>query len=65
MNRNALIAVFVMGLGGCVTGRIEEPKYDVIARHGEFEVRAYAPRILAETVVEGDFERAPSQRILR
>ncbi len=54
-----------MLLGGCMTGRIEEPKYDVIAKHDEMEVRAYAPRILAETVVAGNFERAPSEGFRR
>jgi len=64
-----LSGVLVIGMGfvatGCVTGRIEEPKYDVIARHGEMEVRAYVPRLLAETVVEGNFERAPSEGFRR
>jgi hypothetical protein len=52
-------------VGGCVTGQIEEPKYDVVTRHGELEVRAYAPRILAETVVEGNFEQAPNEGFRR
>jgi hypothetical protein len=57
--------VMTLLLGGCMTGRIEEPKYEVVARHGEMEVRAYAPRILAQTVVEGDFERAPNEGFRR
>jgi hypothetical protein len=65
MNRIALITVFALLAGGCVTGRIEEPKYEVVARHEEFELRAYAPRILAETVVEGNFERAPNEGFRR
>ncbi len=48
-----------------MTGRIEEPKYDVVARHGELEVRAYAPRILAETTVDGSFEQAPNEGFRR
>ena len=61
----ALVAGMGFAAVGCVTGRIEEPKYDVVARHGEMEVRAYAPRLLAETVVEGNFERAPSEGFRR
>jgi len=52
-------------VGGCVTGRIEEPKYEVISRYGEMEIRAYEPRILAETVVEGSFENAPKEGFRR
>lgn len=65
MNRNIWIFFFAWTVGGCVTGRIEEPKYDVVARHGEMEVRAYAPRILAETEVEANFERAPNEGFRR
>jgi hypothetical protein len=61
MDRTILAIIFAWMVGGCVTGRIEEPKYEVVARHDDMEVRAYAPRILAETIVEGDFERAPSR----
>lgn len=64
---NRLVGVLVVAAigGGCVTGRIEEPRYDVVARHGEMEIRAYAPRILAETVVDGNFERAPNEGFRR
>lgn len=65
MYRTILAIFFAWMVGGCVTGRIEEPKYDVVARHDDMEVRAYAPRILAETVVEGDFEKAPSEGFRR
>lgn len=65
MNRILLIIGFALLAGGCVTGQIEEPKYEVVARHEELEIRAYAPRILAETVVEGNFERAPSEGFRR
>ena len=65
MNRNIWLILGVWLIGGCVTGRIEEPKYNVVARHDDMEVRAYAPRLLAETVVDGSFEQAPSEGFRR
>ena len=65
MNRNIWVILGVWLIGGCVTGRIEEPKYEVVARHDDMEVRAYAPRLLAETVVDGSFEQAPSEGFRR
>lgn len=37
---------------------IEEAEYRVSAKQGEFEVREYEPSIVAEVVVNGDFEDA-------
>ena len=37
---------------------VEEPSYKVIKKDNNFEIREYAPYILAETVVEGDLEQA-------
>ena len=34
----------------------EEAKYTVIEKDGDFELRQYDPQIIAETIVEGDFE---------
>jgi effector-binding domain-containing protein len=39
---------------------IETPNYKVLARTGEFEIRQYEPRIVAQTVVDGDFDSASS-----
>ncbi|WP_417690636.1 SOUL family heme-binding protein [Pseudidiomarina sp.] len=36
----------------------EEPKYDVIKQDGEFELRRYAPMIVAEVAVAGSMEQA-------
>ena len=40
---------------------IESPKYKVLFKSGDFETRQYDPCIVAETVVDGDFESASSE----
>jgi len=39
-------------------GRVEIPEYAVIEARDDFEVRRYAPRLVAEVEVEGDPKRA-------
>ena len=39
---------------------IEEPKFTVIEKSGDFELRAYAPRVVAETLVDGSLDDASS-----
>lgn len=39
---------------------IEQPKFTLIEQDGSFELRAYAPYLIAETRVEADFEEAGS-----
>jgi hypothetical protein len=40
---------------------VEEPKYSVLEKSPPFELRSYAPMILAEVQVEGDLDEASSQ----
>ena len=47
-------------LGGAAMA-VEEPKFEVLAQDGRFEVRRYAPLIVAETWVEGDMDAASSK----
>jgi hypothetical protein len=58
--RTACYCFISLSLGGCVTGAIEEPNYKIIEAEGDFEIREYSPRIVAETSVSDTFERAPS-----
>jgi hypothetical protein len=44
---------------------IEEATYTVVERDGEFEIREYAPHVLAETVVAGDFDHAGNEAFRR
>lgn len=39
---------------------IEEPKYTVLEKSGDFELRAYAPMVIAETLVDGSLGEASS-----
>jgi len=52
----------VLGLLG--TGQvmaIEEPKYDLLQSDGAYEIRQYAPTLIAETVVDGDMDEASNK----
>lgn len=42
----------------CALMGIEKPEYQVVAKEGKFEVRQYEPQIIAETIVESDFDEA-------
>ena len=44
---------------------IEEPAYKVISKSGKFEIRQYAPYLIAQTWVEGDMDDAGSQGFRR
>jgi len=48
-----------------VAADLEIPRYDVLARDGEFELRAYSPTIVARTEVEGDRDRASNEGFRR
>jgi hypothetical protein len=64
MMKNPLlqIAVFLFSiLTVSVAMATEEPKYLVLEKSEPFELRAYAPRIVAEVKVEGDLDSASSQ----
>ena len=49
-----LLAIIALSLTGTAMA-YEEPQYRVLAEHEEYEIRAYEPYLVAETVVEGDY----------
>ena len=52
-------AALLLGSCGLIGLRgIEKAKYSVLEKQGAFEIRQYAPQIVAETVVESDFDEA-------
>jgi hypothetical protein len=55
-----------MGTPGALDAvAIEEAPYTVVERAGAFEIRDYAPHVLAETVVNGAFKDAGNQAFRR
>ena len=43
----------------------EEPRFEVVRTTGEFEMREYAPQLVAETQVDGEFNRARREAFRR
>ncbi len=60
-----VLAAAVIIIGAVDAMAAEEAKYNVVKKDGKFEIRDYAPHILAETVVEGDIEQAGSKAFKR
>jgi effector-binding domain-containing protein len=56
--RSVLLAGLVFGTAGGVAMGIEEAAYAVEKTDGAFQVRQYAPQVVAETLVEGTLEEA-------
>jgi hypothetical protein len=70
MKTRFVISVAVLGLAGLAAGRLamayEEPKYQVVrGGEGGFEVRRYAPYLIAETTAAGDFDQASNEAFQR
>jgi hypothetical protein len=53
-----LIFLSTICLSSCVTVGIEKTKYKVIEKEGKIEIRQYTPYLVAETVVDADFNDA-------
>ncbi len=60
-----ILTLVIIFSGAYSAMAIEEAPYEVVKVEGKFEVRDYAPHLLAETFVEGDFEAAGSRAFQR
>ncbi len=58
--RIGLLCALTILLFARVAMAIEEPKYSVVEKSGSFELRAYVPMVVAETLVDGDLDDASS-----
>ncbi|MDD2933939.1 MAG: heme-binding protein [Methylotenera sp.] len=58
--RLGLLCGFIILLFANLAMAIEEPKYTLVEKSGVFELRAYAPKVLAETLVDGSLDAASS-----
>ena len=56
----SLLVFIALTLTGAVMAT-EEPKYAVLEKESPFEIRSYAPMIVAEVQVDGDLDEASSQ----
>lgn len=60
----AVAAFVLMSAGGCAV-TVEEAKYNVVSREGNYELRDYAPQLVAETVVDTSLEDAGDRAFRR
>ena len=58
VDRSLLLAGLLLGVAGAVAMGIEESAYTVEKADGDFQLRGYAPQVVAETIVEGTLEEA-------
>ncbi len=40
---------------------VQEPKFNVEAKMGHYEIRKYAPTLVAETVIKNEFDNAGNE----
>jgi len=59
------VVAALISIGAVDAMAIEEAEYEVIKQDDKFEIREYAPHILAETVVDGNLEDAGNEAFKR
>ena len=60
-SRALLLAVGIAFLLPVTAMATEEPKFEIITKDGDFELRQYAPMVVAETLVSGSQDEASSR----
>lgn len=57
---SGLLFIFQAGCSVLGIRTVEEARYKVVSQDGRFQVREYADAVVAETVVDADYEKAQS-----
>jgi hypothetical protein len=60
-----ILSFSALFLGARIGMAIEEAKYNVLEHEGNFELRQYQPHIVAEILVEGDFQEVGNEGFRR
>lgn len=60
-----LFVLFILLLGVSTAMASEEADYTLVLKEGDFEVRTYAPQVLAETLVKGGFGNVGNKAFMR
>lgn len=63
--RLALLSALTLASLAPPAGAVEEPRFDVEQRDGDFELRLYAPHLIAETRVDAAFDDAGNEAFRR
>jgi len=58
---STILLLWLSFMGGYQAMAIEEPKFEILEQDGDFQVRQYAPMIIAEVLVDGSLDDASSQ----
>lgn len=61
MYKKILFATLLVLIFNLPAMAYEEPKYQVLFKSNEFEIRQYAPMLIAEVTVDGDMDQASSK----
>ena len=57
------VLITIFGVGNAMA--VQEAEYTVLLKEKAFELRHYAPQIVAETLVDGDFDKAGNKAFMR
>lgn len=63
--KSTLVVLFIVLLGAGKAMASEEAEYTLVLQEGNFELRTYAPQVLAETLVEGGFGNVGNKAFMR
>ena len=61
----SILLMMIFAFGVMEVMAVEEAKYSVLKKNERFEIRDYAPHVLAEVIVEGDIEQAGNKAFNR